>query len=374
MALTAVPKFAVRTVAHFLFASDIHSDRYAADLAKIMKKSLLIGQVSSLARELEDHNAASGVKMDARAIRASSGYLNLLSESAEEEASTSTAPSKVQSAIEDLKEMDEGDGNFVGADLTDSQRMVLEQALGAWEEPEMADKKNVSHWWLLVKRFLSSLVSLIASFSLQCSQGKVKISDIIQFRASLSYLNTSYPFGIAFGPAENRQNAIESTERVYDRLLLNSQDGASRVLHFDVLALLAVQPDGTLDVDKLKDLIRLFRPDRQGNLTLIDFAKSVDAVYKELRLLRAAVANSSRLDKAFEKILNIIFYFFLVIIILPVLGVDPWVLFASISGFILGFAFMIGRYVLPFLGRISRCHEVTISCLRASVLCSLSLQ
>jgi len=176
-----------------------------------------------------------------------------------------------------------------------------------------------------------------------CSQDKVKISDIIQFRASLSYLNTPFPFSVAFGPADTRQGTIESTERVYNRLMLNAPD--TNVLHFDTLALLAVQQDGTLDEAKLKDLIRLFRPDREGNLTLLDFAKSIDSVYKELRLLRASVANSSRIDKAFERIFNIFFYFIVGCVVLSVLSIDPLVLFASVSGFILGFAFMIGRYV-----------------------------
>ena len=175
------------------------------------------------------------------------------------------------------------------------------------------------------------------------SQDKVKISDIIQFRASLSYLNTPFPFSVAFGPADTRQGTIESTERVYNRLMLNSPD--TNVLHFDTLALLAVEQDGTLDETKLKELIRLFRPDREGNLTLLDFAKSIDSVYKELRLLRASVANSSRIDKAFERIFNIFFYFIVGCVVLSVLGIDPLVLFASVSGFILGFAFMIGRYV-----------------------------
>ena len=174
-------------------------------------------------------------------------------------------------------------------------------------------------------------------------QEKVKISDIIQFRTSLSYLNTPFPFSVAFGPADTRQGMIKSTERVYNRLMLYTRN--SNVLHFDTLALLAVEPDGTLDETKLRKLVRLFRPDREGNLTLIDFAKSIDSVYKDLRLLRASVANSSKIDYAFERIFNILFYFIVGCIMLSVVGVDPLTLFASISGFILGFSFMIGGYV-----------------------------
>ena len=172
-------------------------------------------------------------------------------------------------------------------------------------------------------------------------QEDIKISDIIQFRQSLSYLNTAFPFSVAFGPADNREKCIASTQNVFHRLTLNEENNTS--LQFDTLALLAVQPDGSMDVAKLTDLVRLFRPDRDGNLTLLDFAKCVDSCYKELRLLRASVANSSRIDKALESIMNVFFYFIVGCIILAVLGVDPFVLFASVSAFVLAFAFMIRK-------------------------------
>ena len=128
-----------------------------------------------------------------------------------------------------------------------------------------------------------------------------------------------------------------SAENVYNRLVESDE-----ILNFDSIASLAVRR-GDLDEDKLKALIKLFRPDRDGTLSLLDFAKSVDAVYKELRLLRASVANSTKMDSSFETIFNVIFYFFLGCIALAILGIDPLVLFASVSGFILGFSFMIGQ-------------------------------
>lgn len=70
------------------------------------------------------------------------------------------------------------------------------------------------------------------------------------------------------------------------------------VLSFDVLVTLAMRDnDGELDEDMLSKLIVLFRPDREGVLTLLDFAKSIDAVYKELRMLRANVANASKVRR-----------------------------------------------------------------------------
>lgn len=77
-------------------------------------------------------------------------------------------------------------------------------------------------------------------------------------------------------------------------------------------------------------------------LAQVDFVKSVDTVYKSLRLLRASVANSSKIDRAFENIFNIVFYAVVTCVILSQLGFDPLALFLSISGVILAFAFMIG--------------------------------
>lgn len=66
------------------------------------------------------------------------------------------------------------------------------------------------------------------------------------------------------------------------------------ILNFGTIALLAIDNDGTMDEEYVKELIKFFRPDRDGKLSLLDFAKTVDAAYKELRLLRATVANSSK--------------------------------------------------------------------------------
>jgi hypothetical protein len=174
------------------------------------------------------------------------------------------------------------------AGYSDSQRARINDLLGAWEEPVLLDK----------------------------SHDAVNISSIIQFRQSLSCLNTPFPFSVAFGPADSREMCIQSVETVYRRLLLSTP--GAETLNFEVLGLTARDHDGTLDEEKLKEIISLFRPDRDGNLTLLDFAKSVDSVYKELRLLRASVANSSKMDRAFERIINVAFYFVVGCIVLSV--------------------------------------------------------
>jgi hypothetical protein len=187
------------------------------------------------------------------------------------------------------------------------------------------------------------------------------VSALLHFRRALACLRTDFPFSSSFGPAGTREDAITSSQDVYERLLLASED--TSCLHFHVLATLGMLPDGSLDQDKLVDLIRIFRPDRDGTLSVVDFVKSIDAVYRELRLLRASVNNSTKvsllyvprfpalcrliatqlsspqIDKSFENIFNIIFYGLILVIVLSQLGFDPLALFLSISGVVLAFAF-----------------------------------
>ena len=130
------------------------------------------------------------------------------------------------------------------------------------------------------------------------------MSAILKFRQSLTFLDTPFTFSYAFGLVDTRAHCIESAQEVYMRLLLDTPN--EDVLNFATLAALALRRDGTFHTDILKDLIYLLRPGRDGNLSLLDFVKSVDTVYKKARLLRASVKNSQKIDRAFEQILNIL--------------------------------------------------------------------
>jgi hypothetical protein len=123
-------------------------------------------------------------------------------------------------------------------------------------------------------------------------------------------------------------------------LLLRQNSGDE--LHFGTIAVVALNKDGTMDEDKMKDLVRLFRPSRQGVLSETDFLKSTDSLYKDFRMLQASISNSGSVGRAFEIICNYAFYIVLWCIILYILGIDPLALFVSLSSFIVGFAFMIG--------------------------------
>lgn len=206
------------------------------------------------------------------------------------------------------------------------------------------------------------------------------MSALLQFRRAMACLNTPFPFSGSFGLADTRESCIQSAQEVYDRLTIQSPNSDS--LNFEVLALLGVRKDGYLDQEKLKELIRLFRPDRDGGLSILEFVKSVDLVYRDLRLLHASVTNSSyvlkciyemlvprrrvgvdtnscfllvtnrKIDQAFENIFNFIFYAIVITVIISRLGFDPLALFLSISGVVLAFAFMIGSASSKYFGKL----------------------
>lgn len=83
--------------------------------------------------------------------------------------------------------------------------------------------------------------------------------------------------------------------------LLLRANTESDVLNFEVLSVLARDPvSQDIDNTKVKELVRIFRPERDGTLDIIGFIRSIDRVYKDMRLLRASIRNSSQIDQAFE--------------------------------------------------------------------------
>lgn len=93
----------------------------------------------------------------------------------------------------------------------------------------------------------------------------------------------------------------------------------TKTVQFETIAMVALEGD-TVNQEKAKELIKVFRPDRDGCLSVLDFVRSVDNVYKEFRLLQASIDNSSQIDRAFENIANVVFYAIVVTIILSLLG------------------------------------------------------
>ena len=151
-------------------------------------------------------------------------------------------------------------------------------------------------------------------------------------------------------------------------------------------------------------LIKLFRPSRTGRLSLVDFVKSTvrshlsagifkfnpfimfqsthpiiyllilrlyfvsqDAVYKKMKLLRASVRNSQKIEKSFENVLNAFFYFLIGCIVLKVFGSNPIEVFISISSVVLVFSFMMTQASSKYLEGLifilyRRPYDIGVSC------------
>ena len=236
---------------------------YADQLARVMKNILMISEVAALAkdfeREMRIRATRKGVSDNQYAahLKAQRDKLFGIFDDMDEDGASfgggmSTADrssnwggAKVEYIV------DKEDRNPWSGSLSNAQQMRIIQLLGAWEEPVIAERK-VEY---------------------------ISVTALLQFRRSMACLHTAFPFSGSFGLADTRENCVQSAQDVYRRLLLNEPDQTE--LNFETLALLGLQRDGTLNQAKLKEMIRLFRPNRDGSLSILEFVKSIDTVYKE---------------------------------------------------------------------------------------------
>jgi hypothetical protein len=206
-----------------------------------MKKSLLIAQVASLAKDTEFKGldvTDMGLNVgDYVLAEIDDGFIGDIDPQASKRKSSRSVDANSGGGAASI-------GLLERVKMSSQQKVKINELLGAWEEPEILSEK---------------------------SEASAPISAIIQFRHSCTYLSTTYPFSVAFGPVSDRTECIESAESVYHRLV-----GTDALLKFDLLAMLAIDKKGDLDQDKVRSLLKLFRPNREGTLTLIDFVKSID--------------------------------------------------------------------------------------------------
>ena len=148
-------------------------------------------------------------------------------------------------------------------------------------------------------------------------------------------MKRKYPFLPVFGRADTRERCIRSAQRVFNRLLLRTP--SARKLPFSTIALLAKNDDdGRMNKNKLRELIRIFRPDRDGKLRKLDFVRSIDSIYRDLRKLSLNIEDNVQIDRAVEYLIDLIFYTIVGSIVLNQLGIDPFQVFVSLSSLILG--------------------------------------
>lgn len=174
--------------------------------------------------------------------------------------------------------------------------------------------------------------------SLRTTERKNSTKEVLHFRKAVDFINSVYPFSHAFGTATTREECANKSQVLFEKLLERNQE----VLHFDDLCKIARNRDGTSNKKKVLELVKLFRPHPNGEITKMEFVKSIDSVYKRLRLVLAKINNSSQIDRAYGQILNIVYYTLVLLIGLSVFGFDVMYLVITIAGLLVSFAFMIG--------------------------------
>ena len=226
--------------------------QFSEKLASIMKKILLVSEVASLSRAFERYVSNHKDEITRRSVSATSYGVNserlrgMITSIPDESTRAEGDEATEFLDITDAKYViDPDDRHAMTGALSQTQKARILTILGQWAEPTLAEKKTDT---------------------------APTVNEILQFRRALEYLHTSFPFSGSFGLADRRETTIESAQEVYERLLLRSPDPDT--LNFDVIALLGVGRDGELDSEKLKDLIKLFRPDRDGTMDCVDFVKS----------------------------------------------------------------------------------------------------
>ena len=239
-----------------------------------------------------------------------------------------------KSIIDSMKNNDDIDStrdNILRHNDTGSGSIL--DSIEEWEEIELTTKKN---------------------------EIEVSLSALVQYNCSIKILDSFYLFSYPFGYCFDRCSVLKNSQRLYSELTIESSDNAP--LHFRTLALASMDKAGKLDEQELKDLIYVFRPNRDGTISMIDFCKSIDTVYKEIRKLRASIANESRMNVGAETGINCIFYAMLVLVALFIVGEiaghdndveEILVIFGALFAATIPFAFCFGRALGDFVIGIS---------------------
>lgn len=271
---------------------------HCEQLANLLEKMLLVSQVAALARE----KRVSSAKYESLRGLA---Y-------ADDDSDTRCSAGNTIGTVDRVVDMNARDP--ITGNLTQREKMKLYQLLEQWEDPRSNSYEETD---------------------------TASIAAVLNFRKALAFIQKRYPFSYAFGPAQTREECVDSAQKIYD-LLIEKSEG-NEVLKFETIAVIALDGEEAIDQTKAKALMKAFRPDREGNLSMLDFLRSIDAIYKEYMFLHASIENSSAIDRQVESILNWFFYGAVLLVVVSQMGFDPLALFLSLSSVILGFTFMIGN-------------------------------
>jgi len=306
---------------------------YGPKMEQIMMKVLLISEMSLLAEEIED--AASfniqPVHQGGLGTQGGSGLIfsRMQSKLKLEDSKEDSFKSKNDHNGSSFKTSKSGDS--IASNMFESQKRSSKWKSAFKKINPKSKRQHTSFVDSDIKVELEKLLEWDEPTTKQrVPWNDTSIRTILQFKETLHYMDTDHPLSVPFGPADTHKHCIESSERVFGRLMMRNP--GSDKLKFETLLIVALNGDGTLDRVKAKALKRLFKPSRHGDISLLDFAKTCSDVYKRIRMFRAKTLNSAQLDDAFEQLINIVFYFSIVLLVLAILGVDPFNLIISMTG------------------------------------------
>jgi hypothetical protein len=303
---------------------------YGRKMEQIMMKVLLISEIALLAEEIEDAAVSNAfpVRHGGLGVQGGSGLLfSRMQSSLKIESTVDDEPKS--NTCRNVKFYDVQ--NDVACDTPDSCKKSKRwkgtfKKIGAKRKSQRSNLVDAS-----TKAEIEKLLEWDEPMTKQkLAWNDTTIRTILQFKETLNYMDTDYPLSVPFGKADTQKHCIESSEKVFNRLLMKTPE--SDKLKFETLLVVALNEDGTLDRGKVKTLKRLFKPSRNGDITLLDFIRGCHDVYKRIKMFRAKTLNSAQLDDAFEQLINIVFYFGLTLIALTILGVDPFNVFISLTG------------------------------------------
>jgi hypothetical protein len=99
------------------------------------------------------------------------------------------------------------------------------------------------------------------------------MGSVLQFRRALELVSGDCPFSSVFGVVRTRKDCVTSAHILFERLM---GDESGPFLGFDTLCLIARDKKGNLDRGIVKELIHVFRPNRSGHISKLEFVKSID--------------------------------------------------------------------------------------------------
>ena len=291
--------------------------RYDDRLTNVLKQMLQVSKVANLSKKIRNDvsvytDNANGKSIN-RAITRSVGYINELG------SQTNQVSGNVFASVKFNQDMTSQNSRGM-VSTTGQGKLEVDELLGGWEEPEVATSSSVDN--------------------------APSLKTIVQFGCSVESLDSRYPFSRSFRRSLNRKDVLSNSQRLYVELTTASH---SPMLHLRTLSLATMNKNGNLEERKMKDLIAVFRPDQDGAIALIEFCKSIDMVYKEMRILRANIANEGLMHAATEKIIDYAFYTVLAVGALMVLGTNPFSIIGIVIGIAVPVSFCIGSSAADFV-------------------------